>query len=134
MAGTVTKIGSGLLAILAPLSAHAATYYVATTGSDTTGTGTMTAPFASWARAQTAAAAGDTVYFRGGTYRYTEATSACGGSTSARIAAVVLNKSGLSGKPISYVAYQGETPIFDFSGITDKNSYNCRQIGVRDQI
>jgi hypothetical protein len=42
-----------------------ATYYVAPNGSDAAGVaGTEAAPFASWARAQTAAAAGDTVYFR----------------------------------------------------------------------
>ena len=53
-----------------PLSASATTYYVAPTGSDTAA-GTEAAPFASWARAQTAASPGDTVYFRGGTYHYT---------------------------------------------------------------
>ena len=57
----------GLATALAPATAAAAnTWYVAPTGSDTAA-GSMAAPFASWARAQTAAAAGDTVYFRGGT-------------------------------------------------------------------
>ncbi len=118
-----------LLVFLVPVSARAATYYVSPTGSDTAA-GNMAAPFASWARAQTAAAAGDTVYFRGGTYKYTDATSTCNGSTSASIAAVALSKSGTSGNPISYVAYPGENPVFDFSGITDTSKYNCRQIGV----
>ena len=119
-----------LLVMGAPLRASAATYYVAPTGSDTAA-GTMAAPFASWARAQTAAAPGDTVYFRGGTYRYTTATSTCGGSTSATVDAVVLSKSGTSGNLINYWAYPGETPVFDFSGITDTTNYNCRQVGVR---
>lgn len=132
MASSVLKIGTALVVLLAPLSARAASYYVAPTGSDTAA-GTMAAPFGSWARAQTAAAAGDTVYFRGGTYRYTQATSTCGGSTSARIASVVLSKSGTSGKPISYVAFEGEKPVFDFSGLTNTSSYNCRQIGVHVQ-
>jgi hypothetical protein len=132
MAPQLAKIASAIGVFLAPLSAHAAEYYVAPTGSDSAA-GSMAAPFASWARAQTAVAAGDTVYFRGGTYKYTQATSTCGGSTSAKIAAVVLNKSGVAGKLINYVAYPGETPIFDFSGISDKNSYNCRQIGVNVQ-
>jgi len=119
--------GAGLLA---PGVARAATYYVAPAGDDGNA-GTMDAPFATWGRAQTAAAAGDTVYFRGGTYKYTTATSTCGGSTTATINAVVLSKSGTSGKPINYWAYPGETPVFDFSGLTDTSKYNCRQTGVR---
>ncbi|MGA7740334.1 MAG: right-handed parallel beta-helix repeat-containing protein [Polyangia bacterium] len=117
------------LVLLAPLAARAATYYVAPTGSDTAA-GTLDAPFASWAQAQTAAAAGDTVYFRGGTYKYTDATSTCS-STSATVDSVVLSKSGTSGNMINYWAYQGETPVFDFSGVTDMSKYNCRHVGVR---
>jgi hypothetical protein len=125
----VIGLGGALLAFLVPAAARAATYYVAPNGSDSAA-GTLAAPFASWARAQSAAAAGDVVYFRGGTYKYTAATSTCGGSTSAKISAVVLSKSGSSGSPISYEAYPGENPLFDFSGITDTSKYNCRQIGV----
>ena len=118
------------MTLLVPAAAAATTYYVSPTGSDSN-TGTMAAPFASWARAQTAAAAGDTVYFRGGTYRYTDATTTCGGSTSATVNAVVLSKSGAQGNTINYWAYPGESPVFDFSGITDTTKYNCRQVGVR---
>jgi MYXO-CTERM domain-containing protein len=118
-----------LAIVFLPLTASAATYYVSPTGSDTAA-GTMAAPFASWARAQTAAAAGDTVYFRGGTYAYTDATSTCT-STTATVNAVVLSKSGTSGSPINYWAYPGETPVFDFSGISDTSKYSCRQTGVR---
>ncbi len=119
--------------LLVPLSAHAATYYVSPTGSDAAGVaGTEAAPFASWARAQTAAAAGDTVYFRGGVYKYSDATTTCSSGT-AVVNAVVLDKSGASGKPIRYWAYPGETPVFDFSGISDTNKYSCRQVGVRVQ-
>ena len=126
-----TTIGSALLVLLFPFAASAATtWYVAPTGSDTAA-GTMAAPFATWARAQTAAAAGDTVYFRGGTYTYTTATNTCGGSTTATVDAVVLSKSGSSGNMINYWAYPGETPVFDFSGITDMNNYNCRHSSVR---
>jgi MYXO-CTERM domain-containing protein len=117
-------------AVLAvPLSASAATYYVAPTGNDTAA-GTEAAPFASWARAQTAASPGDTVYFRGGRYKYTDATSTCT-STTATINSVVLSKSGTSGDPINYWAYPGETPVFDFSGLTNVSKYSCRQVGVR---
>src|SRR5580698_7093784 len=128
---TRTTIASALLALLFPLAASAATtWYVAPTGSDTAA-GTMAAPFATWGRAQTAAAAGDTVYFRGGTYKYTTATNTCGGSTTATVDAVVLSKSGTSGNMINYWAYPGETPVFDFSGITDMTNYNCRHSSVR---
>jgi MYXO-CTERM domain-containing protein len=117
------------LVFLMPRVASAATWYVAPNGSDTAA-GTQAAPFASWARAQTAAAAGDTVYFRGGTYRFTDATSTCTSAT-ATVNAVVLSKSGSSGKPINYWAFPGETPVFDFSGISDTTKYSCRQVGVR---
>lgn len=46
----------------------AATIFVATTGNDTSGTGSMAAPYATLARALTAAEGGDTVTLRGGTY------------------------------------------------------------------
>jgi hypothetical protein len=46
----------------------AANIFVATTGSDTSGSGSMAAPYATLARALTAAEAGDTVTLRGGTY------------------------------------------------------------------
>jgi hypothetical protein len=120
-----------LIASLAPRWAAAATYYVAPTGSDAAGVvGSEAAPFASWARAQTAAAPGDTVYFRGGVYRYKDATSTCTSGT-ATVNAVVLSKSGTLGNPIRYWAYPGETPVFDFSGISDPSKYSCRQVGVR---
>ena len=124
-----TQVVAIFLVLLAPLATQAATYYVSPTGSDSAA-GTLDAPFASWAQAQTAAAAGDTVYFRGGTYKYTDATSTCT-STGATVNAVVLSKSGTSGNTINYWAYPGETPLFDFSGITDTSKYNCRQVGVR---
>jgi hypothetical protein len=118
-----------VFAFAAPLSAKAATYYVAPAGSDTAA-GTEAAPFATWGRAQTAAAAGDTVYFRGGTYAYADATSTCTSGT-ATVNSVVLSKSGMSGNPINYWAYPGESPVFDFSGLTDATKYSCRQVGVR---
>ncbi|MGO9833300.1 MAG: right-handed parallel beta-helix repeat-containing protein [Polyangiaceae bacterium] len=113
-----------LVLLLAPTSARAATYYVAPTGSDSAA-GSEAAPFASWAHAQTAAVPGDTVYFRGGTYKYTDATSTCSSPT-ATVDAVDLTKSGTSGNPIRYWAYPGEKPRFDFSGITDTSKYSCR--------
>jgi len=98
----------------------AAAYYVSPSGSDSAA-GTQAAPWASIAHAQAVAQPGDTVYFRGGTYRYTRANSGCTSQT-ARVDAITLNKSGSSGSPIRYWAYPGEKPVFDFSGMTD----DCR--------
>jgi hypothetical protein len=128
---TLARVVSFGVALVAPLSAGAATYYVAPNGSDSAA-GTEAAPFASWARAQAVASPGDTVYFRGGTYRYIDATSTCTSGT-ATVNAVVLNKSGTSGNPIRYWAYPGEKPRFDFSGISDTSRYSCRQVGVSVQ-
>ena len=98
----------------------ATAYYVAPNGNDSAA-GTQAAPWASIARAQTAARPGDTVYLRGGTYAYTRANSACASQT-ARVDAITLDKSGTSGNPIRYWAYPGERPVFDFSRVLD----NCR--------
>ncbi|WP_158852577.1 right-handed parallel beta-helix repeat-containing protein [Saccharothrix deserti] len=117
--------GSAILAVIAvivPGTAAAAgnTYYVAPSGNDNAA-GTQAAPWASIARAQAVATAGDTVYFRGGTYAYTRANSACASRT-ARVDAITLNKSGTSGNPIRYWAYPGEKPVFNFSAMRD----DCR--------
>ncbi|MDQ0765869.1 right-handed parallel beta-helix repeat-containing protein [Streptomyces canus] len=98
----------------------AAAYYVAPGGNDSAA-GTQSAPWATIAHAQAVAQPGDTVYFRGGTFRFTRANSGCTSQT-ARVDAITLNKSGSSGSPIRYWAYPGEKPVFDFSGMTD----DCR--------
>ncbi|MCA9242055.1 MAG: hypothetical protein KDA37_17715, partial [Planctomycetales bacterium] len=91
---------------LAP-PAWALEYYVSPTGSDSN-PGTLALPFASIARGQTAASAGDTVWLRGGVYEYV-----AGAGASAN--AVLFNKSGAPGARINYWAYPGETPVFDFN-------------------
>lgn len=106
-------------------AASAAEYYVATTGSDSAA-GSEAAPWATFAHAQSAVAAGDTVYFRAGTYAYTAGTSTCSSDT-ATINAIELTKSGSAGKLITYAAYAGEKPVFDFAGIKD----SCRITGIR---
>jgi hypothetical protein len=105
-------------------SAGAATYYVAPAGNDSA-RGAIDAPWQSIAHAQQIAQPGDTVYFRGGVYAYKVATSACA-SRRAVVSGVELVKSGAEGKPIRYWAYPGETPIFDFSAMTD----DCRVKGI----
>lgn len=95
-------------------SARATTYYVAPAGSDSNA-GTINAPFATITRAQTAAAAGDTVYLRGGTYTLTNSQIT---QTDANYAYVnYLDKSGTVSQPITYAAYPGETPVFNFAQV-----------------
>jgi uncharacterized protein (TIGR03382 family) len=115
----------GFLVLLAP-RVHATTYYVSPSGSDGGNDGSMASPFASMGHAQSVARPGDVFDFRAGTYPYTAATEGCS-STSATINAVVLDVSGAQGSPITYEAFPGETPIFDFSGIKD----SCRITGIR---
>ncbi len=80
--------------------------YVATDGDDGNA-GTLAAPFASLERAQRAASPGDTVWIRGGVYKFS-------GGRDAGAAAVTFDKSGAPEQRIHYWAYQDERPIFDF--------------------
>jgi hypothetical protein len=112
------------LGLLSPSAANAAIYYVAPDGSDNA-PGTVSAPFASWAKGQSAVSAGDTVLFRTGTYTYTKAMGSCGGQTG-NVNCVSLDKSGSSGKLIHYMACPGERPVFDFYKVAD----DCRIRGV----
>jgi parallel beta-helix repeat protein len=95
-----------LLACVA--TTRSAEYYVATNGSDMN-PGTPALPFASVARGQQAASAGDTVWIRGGDYVFSGITASVG---------VLFNKSGTNGNRINYWAYPGETPVFDFFNLT----------------
>lgn len=86
--------------------------FVATNGSDTTGTGAVGAPYATVAKAYSVAASGDNIVIRGGTYRQ-------GGITIT------------ASKPVKIIAYPGETPIFNgamvaSSGWTTEGSYQYR--------
>src|SRR5215207_1287351 len=79
---------------------ESAEYYVAPNGNDVN-PGTFTLPFASAARGQQAATAGDTVWLRGGVYAFSGTTQSVG---------VLFNKSGNANNRIKYFAYQNETP------------------------
>ncbi|MEN3110902.1 right-handed parallel beta-helix repeat-containing protein [Uliginosibacterium paludis] len=114
----------GGLFLAGPALVLAATYYVAPSGSDTAA-GTLAAPWKTLSRAQTAAVAGDTVYLRGGTYKITTGANTCASQTDT-VNAILLNKSGSTSNPIRYYAYTGETPVFDFSGLTA----DCRVKGI----
>lgn len=96
------------LAFLLNASAFATTWYVATTGSDSN-SGSSTAPFRSLTKAQAVAASGDTVLIRGGTY----SSFSIAGSDSNYNFVHNITKSG-----ITYAAFTGETPVFNFSSIT----------------
>jgi len=123
MTSTLLRAACALLVFGAgPL--HAATWYVAPNGNDAA-SGAIDAPWRSAARAQAAAQPGDTVYFRGGQYAFTQATSSCA-NRRATVSAIVFDKSGNEGKPIRYWAYPGEHPVFDFSRMVD----DCRVKGV----
>ena len=98
--------------------AIADSWYVATTGSDES-SGSIEQPFATIQRAQMAAEPGDTVFIRGGTYGMTEAQLEQRRGLFARL--IVLGKSGSSGKPITYRAYQDERPVFDCSDVKPRD-------------
>ena len=100
--------GLGVLGLsLATARADAAEYYVAPTGSDTNA-GSMAAPFATIQKAGSAAAAGDTVWLRAGTYYNT--------------AQITISKSGQSDtKNIKFWAYANEVPILDCSKYKTSN-------------
>ena len=123
MGAMKTPISALLFLSFAAAPAFATNYYVAPGGSDNAA-GTQAAPWASIARAQTQAQAGDTIYFRGGKYAYTAGVEACASRT-AIVNAITLDKSGAAGQPIRYWAYPGETPVFDFSAMKD----DCRVKG-----
>jgi MYXO-CTERM domain-containing protein len=97
LSGSVTS----LCVLLASGSAFAAEFFVSPTGSDSN-PGTLASPFATLTKGNSAAAAGDTIWVRGGTYSIT--------------GQITLSKSGTSDTNRTKIwAYAGEVPIFDFS-------------------
>ncbi|KPY83869.1 Pectate lyase [Pseudomonas syringae pv. tagetis] len=116
-----TILLASLLTVAA--TAQATDYYVAPDGNDHA-VGTKAAPLRSIMRAQQAARAGDTVYFRGGVYAYTSGVNSCATRIDT-VNAITLDNSGSEGRPIRYWAYPGETPVFDFSAMKD----DCRVKG-----
>lgn len=96
------------LLVLLP-AAFATTFYVAPNGNDSSA-GTQAAPFRSITKAQSVANSGDTVFLRGGTYNIGATQIARQDSLYAFVHDI--NKSG-----ISYLAFTGETPVFNFSAV-----------------
>ncbi|TAK94236.1 MAG: right-handed parallel beta-helix repeat-containing protein [Verrucomicrobia bacterium] len=88
---------------LAACSSPAATYWVATYGSDSNAGTSSNAPFLTPQKAVTLSglAAGDTIYVRGGNYAFS--------------AQVKPSKTGAAGNPVKLWAYPGEFPVWDFA-------------------
>ncbi|MGK3991578.1 right-handed parallel beta-helix repeat-containing protein [Sorangium sp. So ce136] len=102
-----TSTTAGLFLLLATGTARAAEHYVAPDGSDSN-RGTMDRPFATLSKANSAAAAGDTIWVRGGTYGIT--------------AQLVLSRSGTSDTNRTKIwAYPGEKPVLDASRYVTSN-------------
>ncbi len=98
-------------------SVSANTYYIAVDGDDNNA-GTKAEPFATLNKAQSLVQSGDTVYFRGGTYRIKpeQIMTPTSGSVWAHV--FDMSKSGASeNQRIHYFGYDGERPIFDMSDI-----------------
>src|SRR5688572_10441566 len=94
---------AGLTLLLGCVSAgasSAATYYMAPNGSDSS-SGSISAPWASYKRAQAVLKPGDTLYARGGLYG-----PRAGQGRDWKV-------SGTASAPITFSAYPGERPVFD---------------------
>lgn len=90
-----------------PVLSSAKTYYVSLGGSDTAA-GTIDQPFLTIVKAYSVAAAGDTIYVRGGSY--------------ALNTTINISKSGTSTNGFFLLAYPGERPILDFSSMAVSSS------------
>ena len=94
-------LGAYILAgiLLSTITAHATTYYVATTGNNSN-PGTEERPWRTIGKAVDTMVAGDTTYVRGGTYN-TETT-------------IRFKQSGTATAPIKLLNYPGESPVLDW--------------------
>ncbi|UII27141.1 T9SS type A sorting domain-containing protein [Fulvivirga maritima] len=93
---------TALILLLFSVTAFSASYYVSPSGSDSN-SGTQGSPFATLTHAISVVSAGDYIYMRGGTYYYSSSI------------VIDRSKNGSSSAPIRVFAYNGETPIIDFS-------------------
>jgi len=98
-----------ILLVCCALRVAAADFYVAPDGRDDN-PGGEAAPFATIMRAQAAAASGDTVWLRGGTYLLDD-------SHVTRTDAIYAYVNDFTKAGVRYFAYPGETPVFDFTAV-----------------
>jgi hypothetical protein len=98
---------------LISIAGSATTYYLSPTGSDVS-YGSIGLPWFTLNKAWTIVSAGDTVYMRGGTYRYEQTGSSLTG------------KDGTAGNMINIWAYPGEHPIINY----DNRTFTTQMIGL----
>lgn len=101
-----------LLAIVISISAKS--IYIAPGGNDSAA-GTIDAPLATLPAAYKKVVSGDTVYFRGGTYKVSDEQVMKYKSPYAYVFA--LEKAGTASKRTCFMGYPGERPVFDFSAL-----------------
>ena len=110
------KKGIFLLLWFITFSLSATTYYVATNGNNSN-PGTLASPFLTFQKGISVAHAGDTVYFRGGTYDTNYIINYYPGAANG-------GYDGTAENPVCFFNYPGETPIFDF---TNQPIYGTQQ-------
>jgi len=116
-----------IILIAISLSAWGTKYYVATTGNDGTGDGSIGTPWATWQKGFSELSAGDTLYIRGGTY------SPSGTAAGGPVAGVYISDSdGTSENPITVLNYPSETPILNGVNITDATTHYGLQLSGCD--
>ena len=96
------------------ISIYAKSIYIAPGGNDSAA-GTIDAPLATLPAAYKKVVSGDTVYFRGGTYKVTDEQVMKYKSPYAYVFA--LEKAGTASKRTCFMGYPGERPVFDFSAL-----------------
>lgn len=105
---------------LSKVSKPPKTLFVSTTGSDTTGNGTISLPYGTIGKAVGLAAAGDTIYLRAGTYTYFGSSTAI--TLPSRSGAGPANR-------IFLMGYNGERPLMDFSAMTGTSATGLSIVG-----
>jgi parallel beta-helix repeat protein len=104
------------------------TRYVATTGNDNTGTGTITKPYKTITKAATFLQAGDILYVRGGTY--TNATYNDGNKWKNEQTAEIVNRVGTATQYITIKPYTGEAVVLKGDGDFILQIRNCSYLKV----
>ena len=116
-----------ILFILISVGAYSQSkYYVATDG-DNGADGAIGTPWATWQKAFDTAEAGDTVFFRGGTY----SSSVTNGRGIQYDPDNSHGNNGTSGNRIVYINYPGETPIMDYSNVENTSSVDPWVYGIQ---
>ncbi|MCR4582077.1 MAG: right-handed parallel beta-helix repeat-containing protein [Prevotella sp.] len=111
----MNKFALTLLCLVAVvLTANSKAIYVAPDGDDNA-EGTLSAPLATLPAAYKLVTTGDTVWFRGGTYKITDEQVM--GYKEPYACVFMLEKAGTSKGRTCYMGYPGERPVFDFSAL-----------------